>query len=148
MMGPSLTGAPSGASNRNMRFAASFVAVFFLSASIASAEPPSVEQVLSRAKAKASAERKTIFLHFDASSCGWCKRLDAFLERPDTKPVFEKHFIAVKLVVQESEKNKALENPGGEAVLKELGGPAGLPYSALLDAQGKLIAAKGAMGLV
>jgi len=53
-----------------------------------------------------------------------------------------------QLVVQESEKNKALENPGGEAVLKELGGPAGLPYSALLDAQGKLIAAKGAMGLV
>ena len=65
--------------------------------------------------------------------------MDAFLDRPDIKPVFEKYFVPVKLVVQENEKNKALENAGADALLQKLGGPAGLPYSAFLDSQGALI---------
>ncbi|MCX6928260.1 MAG: thioredoxin, partial [Verrucomicrobia bacterium] len=31
------------------------------------------------------------------------------------------------------------ENPGADALLKDFGGPAGLPYSAFLDAKGALI---------
>src|SRR5712691_8358567 len=99
----------------------------------------SADEVLVSAKEKASAEKKAIFLHFGASWCGWCKKLDAFLDRPDIKPVFEKYFVAVKLVVQENEKNKALENPGGDALLRKLGGPDGLPYSAFLDVRGEMI---------
>ena len=106
---------------------------------LAYAEAPTADQVLASAKAKAAAEHKAIFLHFGASWCGWCKRLDAFLDRPDIKPVFDKYFIPVKLVVQENDKNKALENPGADALLKDFGGPAGLPYSAFLDAKGALI---------
>src|SRR5215471_19581531 len=95
-----------------------FIPVFALLASQpAMAETPTAEQLLAKAKAKASSEHKTIFLHFGASWCGWCKKLDAFLERPDIKPVFEKYFIPVKLVVLEHEKDKVLENPGSEALL-------------------------------
>jgi thiol-disulfide isomerase/thioredoxin len=106
---------------------------------LAVTEALSTDEVLAQAKAKASAEDKAIFLHFGASWCGWCRKLDAFLEKPDIKPVFEKYFVPVKLVVQENEKNKALENPGADALLRKVGGPAGLPYSAFLDAHGALI---------
>ena len=45
-----------------------------------------------------------------------------------------------KLVVNENEKNKHLENPGGVGVLRKLGGEGqGLPFFAFLDAKGELI---------
>ncbi len=113
--------------------------LLFIAVGFTSVAAPSAEQVLAPAKVKAAAERKIIYVHFGASWCPWCKRLDAFLERPDIKPVFAKYFIPVKLVVQESPKNKALENPGADALLQGLGGPSGLPYFAFLNEQGELI---------
>jgi len=53
--------------------------------------------------------------------------------------VFERFFVPVKLVVQENEKNKPLENAGADALLRKLGGPSGLPYFAFLDSHGALI---------
>ena len=115
------------------------LALFSVVTARAYAEAPTADHLLSTAKAKAATEHKAIFVHFGASWCGWCRRLDAFLDRPDIKPVFDKYFVPVKLVVQENAKNKALENPGADALLKQFGGPAGLPYSAFLDAQGALV---------
>lgn len=115
------------------------ISIFTLSTLLASAASPSAEQVLAEAKSKASAEHKAIFLHFGASWCIWCKRLEAFLDRQDIKPVFEKYFVPITLVVQENDKNKSLENPGADKLLTQLGGPSGLPYSAFLDSEGSLI---------
>ncbi len=103
------------------------------------AAPTSANDLIAQARTKATAEKKSIYVHFGASWCGWCKRLDAFLERADIKPVFEKYFVPVKLVVQENDKNKALENAGADAWLKKIGGPEGLPFSAFLDLKGQMI---------
>jgi thiol-disulfide isomerase/thioredoxin len=116
----------------------SIIALLFASVAAFAGTPPA-EQVLSAAKAKALIEHKTIFLHFGASWCSWCKRLDAFLDRPDIKPVFEKYFIPVKLVIKEKEQDKALENPGADEVFQKFGGPSGIPLFAFLDAKGTLL---------
>jgi hypothetical protein len=42
----------------------------------------------------------------------------------------------VKLVVQESAKNKALANAGADALLKQWSGPGSLPYSVFSNVQG------------
>ncbi len=101
--------------------------------------PPSTDELLAEAGKQAAADKKAIYVHFSASWCGWCKRHEAFLELPAVKPVFEKYFVPVEVVVQETEENKALENPGSTAFLQKMGGPAGLPFSAFLDVNGKLI---------
>src|SRR5438874_1118297 len=94
--------------------------VLVLSLTAALATPPSAADLIAKAKTQATAEKKAIYVHFGASWCGWCKRLDAFLERADIRPTFEKYFVPVKLVVQENEKNKALENAGGDVWLKKI----------------------------
>jgi thioredoxin-related protein len=115
--------------------------VFLVAACAASTvlAAPSADEIIASAENRASAEHKAIYLHFEASWCVWCKRLDAFLGRPDIKPVFEKYFVPVALDVEEHDDKKALETPGGAGWEKNLGGPAGLPYFAFLDAGGKVI---------
>lgn len=118
-------------------FPAVFLAVV-LTTSVSLAETPSSDSLMAAAKTKAALEQKAIFVHFGASWCGWCRKLDAYLDRPDVKPVFEKYFVPVKLDMGEQPPKKELENAGADELAKKLGGP-GFPFHAFLDAEGKLI---------
>lgn len=102
--------------------------------------PKAAEELMATAQARAAQRKAAVMVIFHASWCGWCKRLDAFMERPSQKPVFAKYYEIVHLDVLESGDKKALENPGGEAMMEKWGGKgAGLPFIAVVDAKGKLI---------
>ena len=99
---------------------------------------PSAQELLSAATKTAKAENKAIMVHFSASWCGWCKRLDAFLNAPVVGKLMADNYVLLELVVQESPKKKALENPGADALMKQMGAAdAGLPYYFFLDKDGK-----------
>jgi hypothetical protein len=106
---------------------------------VASAESRSADEMMTKAEATASIEHKALFVHFDASWCAYCVRLEALLESPNVKPIFQTYFVTVKLVLMENEKNKALENPGAGEWFLRLGGPDALPFHAFTDARGALI---------
>jgi hypothetical protein len=68
------------------------------------------------------------------------------MARPEFKKMFDANYVQVTLAVKESAEKKPLENPGGEATMKELGGEkSGLPFYAFLDAAGKKLADSNAM---
>jgi len=95
---------------------------------------------LAKAKTQSAEEKKAIYVHFGASWCSWCRKHDAFLESAEVKPIFEKYFIPVKVVVQESDEHKSENTPGGAALLARSGGTdEGLPFLVFFDATGKLI---------
>jgi thiol-disulfide isomerase/thioredoxin len=125
-----------------MRIPLSAVAILLLGAAgVAAQTAPSASQMLTAAQARATAEHKAIFLHFGASWCGWCRRLDAFLSAKEIRPLLERHFVLTALDVQESGEKQSLENPGAAAMLGRLGGTGqGLPYFVFLDANGEAIA--------
>lgn len=116
------------------------VALALASAAMANDTPKPAAEVLAGSYAKAKAEKKNVFLIFHASWCGWCKRMDAFMEMKEFKPIFDKYYVITHLDVLEQPDKKNLENPGAIDVLTKLGGEkAGLPYFAILDPEEKVV---------
>lgn len=105
----------------------------------AAGAPPSASDVLSQAEAQAAANHKDIFLIFGASWCGWCRRLDSFNQAPEVSAILQRSFVIAHLTVEEHGDKAALDNPGAQAFMTNLGGKGGLPFFAFLDSTGKLI---------
>ena len=116
-------------------FACLAVANLLLAAATQSAPPAS--EVMAAAKAQAASQQKSIFLIFHASWCGYCKRLDKFLEAPENKGIIDKHFVVVHLTILESAAKASLNNPGAIELRAAVGGKnAAVPFFAFLDAGG------------
>jgi hypothetical protein len=105
-------------------------------------KPDSAQNIMRVAVTKVMSTDKNILVIFHASWSIWCKWLDTALESPEIKPIMEKYYITAKLDVKEfGGKIQTLENPGGQTLLGELGGSkSGLPFIAILNKKGKMIA--------
>ena len=108
--------------------------------SLAQTVMPSTQSVLQKAYAQAAKEHKKVFLIFHASWCGWCKKMDASLNDPSCKKMFDDNYVFATLDVMEQPAKKELENPGSLDEMKRLHGEkAGLPFWVILDANGKVL---------
>lgn len=107
----------------------------------ADSAPPSARAVREKAEAEASARGKAVFLGFHASWCIWCKRLDAMINDPEVKPVWDKYFVTAGIDCEEHGAKVALENAGWAELLREYHGQnAGIPFFVFLDSRGVVLA--------
>jgi thiol-disulfide isomerase/thioredoxin len=105
-------------------------------------KPDSAQSIMRVAMTKVMTTDKNILITFNASWCIWCKWLETAMESPEVKPIMEKYYIIAKLDVKEfGKKIQTLENPGGQQLLDEMGGSkSGLPFIAILNKKGTMIA--------
>lgn len=122
--------------NRIMRRIAALLALTVLSCAALATD--SAADVMKQAYARAGKEHKNVLVLFHASWCGWCHRLDAFLDKqPEGKKVMDA-YVVVHLDVLEQPEKADLENAGAEEMMKAWDGEkSGLPFMVVLDAKGK-----------
>lgn len=110
-------------------------------------KPQTADSILKASYKQAKVTDKNVFLIFHASWCSWCKRLEKVIQSDELKKIFEDNYVITHLDVQErGDKIKELENPGGNEVMKNLGGEkSGLPFYVFLDATGKKLADSNVM---
>lgn len=114
------------------------LAAAVLAFGIAVAGPESTKSLLESAYKTAKAQNKNVFIIFRASWCGWCKRMEQFMDMPKFRKLFDDNYVFVTVTVLESEANKNLENPGGADLMKTLGGDkGGIPFYAIMNSDGK-----------
>ncbi len=125
------------------------ICMFMAASIIAQTEKPlPAEKIMAASYAKAKETGKNVFLIFHATWCGWCTRLDKVMQSEELKKIFEDNFIITHLDVGENDIDKIekIENPGGNALMKELGGEkSGLPFYSFLDKEGKTLANSNVM---
>jgi thiol-disulfide isomerase/thioredoxin len=108
---------------------------------IAQAPPLSTDEILKAAYKEAGRDKKNVFILFHASWCGWCHRMDTSMNDSKVKKFFTDNYVICHIVVYESNSKKALENPGGEDLLKKYyGNDQGIPYWLIFDKNGELLA--------
>jgi len=95
--------------------------------------PLDATEILAAGLAEAGRVDRLVFLHSGAPWCGWCKRLEQWLQRDDIAPIFFKDFVDVKIDVEEM-------TGGQELIDSYTEGPVGVPWLAILKPDGTVVA--------
>ncbi|MFO0875156.1 MAG: thioredoxin family protein [Phycisphaerales bacterium] len=99
------------------------------------APPLAAADVMDGALRDAKASNRRVLLHFGAPWCPWCHRLDDWLRGAEVRGLVAKDFIDVKIDVDRM--------TGGKELLAKYNakaGTSGIPWFAILDADGTAIA--------
>lgn len=98
------------------------------------AEPLKADAVLEAALAEAAKSERGVFLHFGAPWCGWCLKLDAWLEQPKIAAIMGKDFVDVNIDMDRM--------TGAKDVFARYNttGKGGIPWFVFLDGKGKAVA--------
>lgn len=92
------------------------------------------EDVLSAGLEAGKRADKRLFVHFGAPWCGWCRKLEAWMETEEIAAILSREFVDVKVDVDRTLGGKELQ-----ARLRGDGEP-GIPWYAILDASGAVLA--------
>ena len=98
------------------------------------------KHVLDEALSHASSDDKRVFLAFGAPWCGWCHRLHDWMAQPEIAAILDRDYVIAHIDVDRM--------TGGKEVQKRYQ-PAtsgGIPWYAILDAQGKALATSDGPG--
>jgi thioredoxin-related protein len=98
------------------------------------------KHVLDEALSHASSDDKRVFLAFGAPWCGWCHRLHDWMAQPEIAAILDRDYVIAHIDVDRM--------TGGKEVQKRYQ-PAtsgGIPWFAILDAQGKALATSDGPG--
>jgi thiol-disulfide isomerase/thioredoxin len=118
-----------------------FLLTLLSATSFAQSAPAPTETVLKEAYSKASNEHKKVIIIFHASWCGWCKKMEASINDPACKKMFDDNYVIAYIDVLEHPGKENLENTGSLDLLKKYKGEKeGLPFWLILDAKGTLLA--------
>jgi thioredoxin-related protein len=96
--------------------------------------PLDANDVFASALAQAKKQDKRVFLRVGAPWCGWCRRLDAFLAKPQIETILNKDYVLVKIDQQRMK--------GAAQVIQRVRKPTeggGIPWFALLDSNARIL---------
>ena len=98
------------------------------------------ENILNDGLKLANNSGRKVFLHFGAPWCGWCKRLEAWMVDEKIAAILAKDFVPVKIDVERTVGGKEMVEGFPDA------NSSGIPWSAILDKNGKNLANSGGRG--
>lgn len=122
------------------------VAFLLLASSALAQKQPKAGEILKASEAKAAEQNKSILLIFGASWCEACHQTDTFFALPDISPIIEQHFVVAHLTFGEAVAGHPdWDTPGSDTLILKYGGltssgRASIPFIAILDAKGRLLA--------
>ena len=131
-----------------MRIAAAAGAVLLAAApALAATVPPQPSGVLVKAaEARAEHGGRNVLVAFHASWCGWCNRLERYLDNPDVRSRIDASYEVVWLDALERPPMASRENPGANALMATWGGREALPFVVVLSPGGDKLGDSGTIG--
>ena len=102
--------------------------------------PKDAKRVLDEALARASSDDKRVLLTFGAPWCGWCHKLHDWMAQPEIAAILDRDFVIAQVDIDRM--------TGGKEIQKRYqpASSGGIPWFAILDAQGKALATSDGPG--